>query len=207
FIRGLDSSDFWDITSKYYNFDNTTYGPSVKRKVTQTVKLGATTTDPNYSMGKFLNAATTSNFDEVLLIIQDHIRKGELPVDLDGIYLLLTDEQTIEGNFCTSYCGWHTSALSDQIYAKQNGLSTGIDLTSPDFIYAFIGNPVACGPNGLFSCGSHNFLKSPNGNPGVDSMLSPIAHEIAEASSNPDTDPSTTAWNDLPDGTNDGEEN
>ncbi|KXS09825.1 hypothetical protein M427DRAFT_63480 [Gonapodya prolifera JEL478] len=207
FISGLDTSPFWDIASKYYNYENTTYGPSVQRHVTRSIKLGATTTDPSYSMGKTLNSATSPNYDDVLLTIQSHIRKGDLPVDTNGIYLLLTDPQVTEGNACLQYCGWHTSALSNQLDAKRRGITTGLDFDSPDFIYSWVGNPNACGPNGLLNCGFHNTFISPNGNPGVDSMLSPIAHEISEASSNPDTDPTTTAWNDLPDGTNDGEEN
>ncbi|KXS12991.1 hypothetical protein M427DRAFT_34413 [Gonapodya prolifera JEL478] len=94
--------------------------------------------------------------------VQSHIRKGDLPVDTNGIYLLLKDPQG-------------TSALSNQLDAKRSGITTGMDFDSPTSSTRGSETPTCADPTG--------------------------------SSTNPDTDPTTTAWNDHPDGTNDGEEN
>ena len=67
--------------------------------------------------------------------------------------------------FCTQYCGWHNF----------NG----------NIKYGFIGVP----PNqGCFGCFGQR--KSPNNNAGVDAAVNVIAHELAEAA----TDPNLNAW-------------
>ncbi|KAJ3016947.1 UNVERIFIED_CONTAM: hypothetical protein HDU68_011939 [Siphonaria sp. JEL0065] len=72
----------------------------------------------------------------------------------------------------------------------------GINFTSPDYVYAFISNPSACGTLMPYFCGASPNFKSPNGNVGVDVMLTFLAHEIAEAASNPDYP--TVGWNTDP---------
>ncbi|KAI9354839.1 phosphate-induced protein 1, partial [Zopfochytrium polystomum] len=201
FLSGLGTSSFWNISTKYYNYNLTENGePGPKKYVSSTVKLGKSASDPNRSLGTWLNSGNSSNFDDILAIVQNHIHSGELPADGDGIYLVLTDEETVEGDYCKSYCG------CDIVFANGT-FNSSLNLSAPDYIYAFIGNSKACGPNGIFSCGTNNFFVSPNGSPHIDQMLSPIAHEIAEAASNPDVTADTTAWNDVADGVNDGSEN
>ena len=93
------------------------------------------------------------------------------PTDTNGVYFVLTSADVNEtSGFCSHYCGWHTSATI-------NGL---------DIKYAFIGNPDRC-PR---SCEAQT--TSPNGNAGADGMASIIAHELEEAT----TDPDLNAWYD-----------
>ncbi|MBV8829016.1 MAG: hypothetical protein JO108_07265 [Acidobacteriaceae bacterium] len=93
------------------------------------------------------------------------------PTDTNGVYFVLTSADVNEtSGFCTNYCGWHTSA-------RINGL---------DIKFAFIGNPDRC-PN---ACAAQT--TSPNGNAGADGMASIIAHEMEEAT----TDPDLNAWYD-----------
>jgi hypothetical protein len=58
-----------------------------------------------------------------------------------------------------------------------------------DIKYSFVGNPVHCVPQGgVADCQglSSNVNQSPNDDPGVDAMISVIAHESEEATSDPD---------------------
>ena len=93
------------------------------------------------------------------------------PTDPNGVYFVLTSADVNEtSGFCTQYCGWHT-------HASING---------HDIKYAFIGNPDRC-PS---ACEAQT--TSPNGNAGADGMASIIAHELEEAT----TDPDLNAWYD-----------
>src|SRR5258707_1230768 len=82
--------------------------------------------------------------------------------------------------FCSQYCGWHTYGT----YTSPTRVKTTIK-------YAFIGNPSNC----LAACSGQDHGASPNGDQGVDAMISVIAHEIAETVS----DPLLNAWYDSSD--------
>lgn len=104
-------------------------------------------------------------------VISSALSTGKLPYDYNGIYFLLTSSNVSESSgFCTRYCGWHT-------YATMAG--TNIK-------YSFVGNANRC----LNGCAAQTI--SPNGNAGVDGMISVIAHELEEAAS----DPQLNAWYD-----------
>lgn len=92
-----------------------------------------------------------------------------LGADSNGIYFVLTSADVSKSGFLTSYCGWHTYATMSNTSIK----------------YSFVGNP---GTN--TACLAQT--TSPNGDPGVDGMISVIAHELEEAV----TDPQLNAWYD-----------
>jgi hypothetical protein len=97
-------------------------------------------------------------------------RRG-LPKDPDGVYFVLTAKNVTKSGFLTQYCGWHSYATIGSTTIK----------------YSFVGDPT--GPS-LGNCAAQS--TSPNGNPGVDAMLSVVAHELEEAV----TDPKLNAWYD-----------
>ena len=93
-----------------------------------------------------------------------------LPYNPNGIYFVMTSAANINySGFCSSFCGWHTS----DPYGASN------------LRYAFVGNSKKC----LSSCAIQT-TKSPNNNPGVDGMISVIAHELEETV----TDPENGYW-------------
>jgi hypothetical protein len=99
------------------------------------------------------------------------ISNGSLPKDANGVYFVLTSSDVSEqSGFCNRYCGWHTAG----------------SILSTDIKYSFVGNAARC----LTSCAAQN--TGPNGNAGVDGMISVIAHELEEAASDPDLN----AWYD-----------
>ncbi len=91
------------------------------------------------------------------------------PTDTNGIYFVLTSSDVNEtSGFCTKYCGWHTHAT----------------INGQDIKYAFVGNPDRC-PS---ACEAQT--TSPNNDSGADGMASIFAHELEEAT----TDPDLNAW-------------
>jgi hypothetical protein len=150
--------------SAYFNV-NTTYYNGSGVHVLNSVSL-AGQTDDNYSRGAALSDG------DIQAIVSAAINRSALPADPKGVYFVLTSADVNEtSGFCTQYCGWHT-----------HGNVGGTDIK-----YAFIGNPDRC-PT---SCEAQT-ASSPNHNPGADGMASIIAHELEEAT----TDPDLNAWYD-----------
>lgn len=105
-------------------------------------------------------------------IVSNAISSGALPADSTGVYFVLTSSNvSTQSGFCTRYCGWHT-----------RGTIAGTNIK-----YSFVGNANRC----LSGCAAQTI--SPNGNAGVDGMISVIAHELEETA----TDPDLNAWYDA----------
>lgn len=111
------------------------------------------------------------NDNAIKTIVANAIGSGQLgAADPSGVYFVLTSSNIAKSGFCNQYCGWHT-------YANIGGTTVQ---------YSFVGNANRC----LNSCAPQTI--SPNGNAGVDGMISVIAHELEEAT----TDPRLNAWYD-----------
>jgi hypothetical protein len=110
---------------------------------------------------------------KVFNVVTNAINTGALPYDANGVYFVLTSSNVSESSgFCSRYCGWHTDGNS----------SSGAHIR-----FAFVGNANRC----LSACAAQT--TSPNGNAGVDGMISVIAHELEEATTDPDPH---TGWAD-----------
>lgn len=142
---------------------NTTYYNGSNVKVSNTINYTGNTSD-NYSQGSSFGDAGVLNIVKKAL--------GTSTPNANTVYFVLTSADVKEtSGFCTQYCGWHT-------HATINGVDTK---------YAFVGNPDQC-PS---AC--EDQTTSPNGNAGADGMASIIAHELEEAT----TDPDLNAWYDT----------
>ncbi len=109
---------------------------------------------------------------KVQTIVASALSTGKLPYDINALYFVLTSSNISESSgFCSRYCGWHT-----------RGTIAGRDIK-----YSFVGNANRC----LSGCAAQTI--SPNGNAGVDGMISVIAHELEETV----TDPDLNAWYDA----------
>lgn len=149
--------------SPWYNIQ-ATYKPS-SMYVNTGVNFGGSYTDASYSQGKSLTVAN------IFTIVTNAINAGKLPKDGNGVYFVLTASDVSEVNgYCTSYCAWHA-----------HGMVAGVDIK-----YAFVGDPSKLCPSQCSMIGS----TAPNGDFAADTMVSLIAHEFAEAV----TDPYFTAW-------------
>jgi hypothetical protein len=149
--------------SPYFGI-NASYVPS-SSTITGNVVWGGEATDTG-SKGTSLSDSAVSS------IVTSAIKGGKLPYNSSGIYFVLTSSDVNEASgFCTKYCGWHTaSTLSGKGRLR----------------YSFVGNAARC----ITSCAIQTV--GPNGNAGVDGMISVIAHELEETT----TDPDLNAWYD-----------
>jgi hypothetical protein len=147
-----------------YEAINTTYGDN----------SGNVSGHLNFTKAVFDSYSRGTRFSDSGLqaIVNSHVGK-DLPVDPNGVYLVLTSSDVSESSgFCSRYCGFHTHAT----------------LSGADIKYAFVGNVDRCqnaceiqttGPN------------SPApGVGGADGMSNVITHETEEAI----TDPDLNAW-------------
>ena len=142
--------------SPYFSI-NTTYGAG-GYTISGAVTNGGETSD-NYSRGTRLRDS------DILTIVNSAINGGRLPYNANGIYFVLSSSDVNESSgFCTKYCGWHTAGTATQGHVR----------------YSFVGNANRC----LNACAAQTV--GPNGNAGVDGMISVIAHELEEATTDPD---------------------
>jgi hypothetical protein len=150
--------------SPYFNI-NKGYTNGSGQAVSGAVAYAGSTTD-NYSQGaSFADSA-------VATIVSSAISSGRLPKDTNGVYFVFTSADVHEtSGFCTSWCGWHT-----------HGTIAGADIK-----YSIVSDPSSQCPS---SCSMN---QAPNGNLGADAMASIFAHELEEAT----TDPDLNAWYDT----------
>jgi len=142
---------------------NTTYGDTIGN-VSGQVAFAGSTVDPG--------TQTTLADSDIASIVSSALSSGRLPHDPNGVYFVLTAAGIGESSgFLTQYCGWHT-------YGTFGG---------SNIKYSFVGD--AAGPS-FGSCAVQS--TSPNGDAGVDAMISVMAHELEEAAS----DPNLNAWYD-----------
>jgi hypothetical protein len=142
--------------SAYFNI-NTSYSIN-GYTITGGVANGGETTDA-YSQGTRLKDSS------ILTIVNNAITSSRLPYNANGVYFVLTSTDVNEtSGFCRQYCGWHTAATPSAGHVR----------------YSFVGNANRC----LNGCAAQTI--SPNSNPGVDGMISVIAHELEEATTDPD---------------------
>ncbi|GJP59381.1 hypothetical protein CLOP_g17469 [Closterium sp. NIES-67] len=133
-------------------------GEGGRENVGSEVQVAGTAYD-DYSAG--------TNFGEntVWEVVSSWIGDGQaFPYDPQGLYMLLTSPDVTVPGYCSEYCGWHTMDY----------------MGSDAVIYSFVGHHGQCAEG----CGAQS--ASPNEDPAIDATVSTIAHEIAEAASDPD---------------------
>ena len=154
-----------NLSNTPYFSINTTYENGSNQNVGSSVGMSTQVFD-NYSHGANLNNTGVRD------IVATAISRGVLPVDGNGIYFVLTSKDVTEPTFCSSFCGYHNHS----------------SMFNTDIKYAFVGDPTQQCISGCANLGETTL--SPNANPGADSMISTMAHELSETV----TDPDLNAW-------------
>lgn len=150
FIIDFSESPWMETVSTYYAPDG--------RNVSSKLKYGGSTEDT-------ISRGTSLYWRDISLIVEGAIASGKLPLDVDGIYHVLTSWEVDVEDFKRNICGRHGSTYVQGKLIK----------------YEFTGdagNILACQPMGF----------GPNGLSGADGMISVIAHEIAEVMTDPCAD-------------------
>jgi hypothetical protein len=160
FAGSLQGSPYWNIFTTY----------NMPASIQNAITVAGTATDTG-SQGTQLTDSIVQQ------IVQAWIDNGTFPADPNGIYQVLTSQEVTNAGFCSNYCAYHGN------FSASNGA---------DIKYAFIGNPAGCPIGHVAFCQglTSNVTQSPNNDPGVDAMVSLIAHETGETT----TDPDVNAW-------------
>jgi Phosphate-induced protein 1 conserved region len=162
FIHGVSSSNYYVTNASYAGVSGMLNTGGLGNGAN-----GSQEINDAYSQGTSLSDA------QIALVVSKAIASGLGGGDANGIYFVLTSSDVNESSgFCTKYCGWHTRS------------STISSASGKDIKYAFVGNANRC----LNACAAQTV--GPNGNAGVDGMVSVVAHEMEESN----TDPDLNAW-------------
>jgi hypothetical protein len=169
FVSNLGLSAWWNIQTSFYQPNPTT---GVRSYVQQGITLGSYVIAPIDST----NGGTSLTDTNVNTIISNQIKSGKLPYDANGVYIMISSSEVFESGFCSSDCGWHSAAY--------------VSGTSQIMKYGWVGDATVQCPS---ACTEFANTISPNGNKSADSVISILAHEIAESVS----DPYLNAWVDT----------
>lgn len=159
-------ADWWRTVRLYT--DQTT------ANVSAVVALGQEKCDARMSRGASLTRM------DIQTVVKDAVtaRTRPLPVDAGGVYLVLTSPEVRVENFCGQVCGFHYFTFPSVV-----------GYTLP---YAWVGNSAGrCPEVCAYPFAIPAYVPGrrpeapPNGDAGVDGMVSVIAHELAEMASNP----------------------
>ncbi|CAF3926990.1 unnamed protein product, partial [Rotaria sp. Silwood1] len=168
FIVNIANTPWFNILRTYYQEID-----GVQTYVTG--PLEATTT---YNLGT--SYGTTLSKNSIPNTLTTLIQAGSIPNDPNGIYLWLNSAEIDETNvfdqsLIKDYCGYH-------YYFSIEGTN---------YIYAVTGDLARSTDNGCSKIDA-NPNGTPNGDRGIDAMMSTVAHELAEAI----TDPYVNSWRD-----------
>lgn len=158
------------------------YTDQTGSNITNTIVLSGEFYDFKYSHGRFL---TRLSMQSIIKNAVTSPYQRALPLNYhNGLYLVLTSYDVQVQEFCRAVCGFHYFTFPSVV-----------GVTMP---YAWIGYSGSQCP-GMCAYpfawpkysgvkpppGTNNIMGAPNGDPGTDGMISVIAHELAEVSSNP----------------------
>lgn len=168
----VDGGDAGEGGSYYSDaaFDAANYPDAGTVFVSSSVSLGADV----YSYSPDYIQLMRDN--DIQTIIKDDITSGVLPLDVNGVYLVLTsaDIRQVDTPFesCNDYCGWHSS----------------MEFQNTDIKYSWIGDTAQCPDD----CSvepeyiSLGIMQSPNNDWSADGMSNIMLHELAETATDPD---------------------
>ncbi|OWM84023.1 protein EXORDIUM-like 5 [Punica granatum] len=163
-------SEWWRTVSLYT--DQT--GANVSRSVV----IAGEHHDTAYSQGTHLTRLTVQD------VIASAVRSAPFQVDhKNGIYLILTSEDVTVQDFCRAVCGFHYFTFPSKVgytlpyaWVGNSGKQCPEVCAYPFAIPSYMGGGGGSGPKPL---------TPPNGEVGVDGMISVIGHELAELATNP----------------------
>jgi hypothetical protein len=156
-IANLSGSAYWNFITTYP--DSSGAAPANALIFGGGVNVG-------YSHGRTLQDADLQS------IVTNQVAYGHLPLDPNAVYVVLSSADVVEfgpngRQFCSGSGGF-------------GGYHAFFSAFGVDLKYAFVGDP------SQQACSSQlQNVPSPNGNPGADVMAAIIAHEIAEAITDP----------------------
>ncbi|KAK8581063.1 hypothetical protein V6N13_144108 [Hibiscus sabdariffa] len=158
------------------------YTDQTGSNVTDTITLSGEFFDTKLSHGPRLNRMSMQ------AIIKNAITSQPKPLPLDprnGYYLVLTSADVIVDEFCRAVCAYHYFTFPATVGVIVPYAWVGYSGTQCPGMCAYpFAWPMGMSPPPSGEGGS-TVMRPPNGDVGVDGMISVIAHELAESATNP----------------------
>lgn len=166
-------ADWWDTVRLYTD--------QTGSNITATISISGEFYDSEYSHGVYLSRLSMQSI--IKAVVTSHSRP--LPLNPhNGLYLVLTSQDVQVEDFCRAVCGFHyftfpilVGVTVPYAWVGYSGTQCPGMCAYPFAWPKYSGKPP---PNG-----GNDLTHAPNGDAGVDGMISVIAHELAEVSSNP----------------------
>ncbi|XP_071704485.1 protein EXORDIUM-like 7 [Rutidosis leptorrhynchoides] len=155
------------------------YTDQTGSNVSQSISLMGEFTDSRYSHGKYLTRLSIQS------IIQRSVTTKFNPLPLNyknGLYLVLTSSDVGVQDFCRAVCGFHYFTFPSIVGVTVPYAWVGHSGTQCPGVCAY---PFAWPKYSGMPRGNKDIMGPPNGDVGTDGMISVIAHELAEVSTNP----------------------
>ncbi|CAA6656220.1 unnamed protein product [Spirodela intermedia] len=155
------------------------YTDQTGANVTAHISLGSEKNDRHYSHGRSLTRLTVQH------VIRAAVAAPRRPLPVNprgGLYLLLTSADVAVQDFCAGACGFHyfTFPPSSATPSLTRGWAT-----PPRAARASARTPSPCRSTSCRRGRGRGRRRPPNGDAGVDGMVSVIGHELAELATNP----------------------
>ncbi|KAK8608215.1 hypothetical protein V6N13_023645 [Hibiscus sabdariffa] len=155
------------------------YTDQTGSNITGTISLSGEFYDTGYSHGVYLSRLSMQS------IIETAVTSRSRPLPLNprnGLYLVLTSDDVRVEDFCRAVCGFHYFTFPFVVGVTVPYAWVGYSGSQCPGMCAY---PFAWPKYSGKPPPSDGIMRAPNGDAGVDGMISVIAHELAEVSSNP----------------------
>lgn len=182
FIYSLSSSSPYPSVADWWRTVRL-YADQTGSNVTGNIFLSGEFYDSSYSHGRYLSRLAIQYI--IKTAVSSHQRA--LPLNpYNGLYLVLTSADVQVQDFCRAVCGFHYFTFPTIVGVTVPYAWVGYSGTQcPGMCaYPFAWSKYSGKPPPSTNGGS-NIMRAPNGDAGADGMISVIAHELAEVSSNP----------------------
>ncbi|KAK4564327.1 hypothetical protein RGQ29_006409 [Quercus rubra] len=182
FLYSLSSSSSYPSVSDWWRTVRL-YTDQTGSNITGNIALSGEFYDTKYSHGGYLSRLAIQS------VIKTAVTSYPRPLPLNphnGLYLVLSSSDVQVQDFCRAVCGFHYFTFPNIVGVTVPYAWVGNSGTQCPGICAYpFAWPSNSGKPPPSSNGGNNIMHAPNGDVGTDGMISVIAHELAEVSSNP----------------------
>lgn len=182
FIYSLSSSSSFPSVADWWRTVRL-YTDQTGSNITGSIVLSGEFYDSRYSQGRYLSRLGIQSV--IKKAVTSHPRA--LPLNpYNGVYLVLSSSDVQVQDFCRAVCGFHYFTFPTIVGVTVPYAWVGYSGTQCPGMCAYpFAWPKYSGRPPPSTNGGNNIMGAPNGDAGVDGMISVIAHELAEMSSNP----------------------
>lgn len=168
-------SDWWRTVRLYTD--------QTGSNITGNIVLSGEFYDSKYSHGGYLSRLAVQSVIKTAVTAYPRA----LPLNPhNGLYLVLTSPDVRVQDFCRAVCGFHYFTFPNIVGVTVPYAWVGHSGTQCPGVCAYpFAWPNYSGKPPPSTNGGNNIMRAPNGDVGADGMISVIAHELAEVSSNP----------------------